>query len=370
MEALAKSPRTPSAKGPRPATMMDIARVAGVSKMTVSDVLNGKSQKASASTRDTIFRVARELKYVPNPNAQRLSNGGCRTTISIFSFNLDLGVGTQKLQIIQELLSTQGFDVPIHTYGSSHVCNYERQGKLVAAMRRQRPRAIVCANFAIVPEVAEELKAYMDEGGLVVTYDKPSSLPCDQVIFDRYNNTYQAAQHLLHLGHRDIAFFCVGGFMPDNPRRLGICQALQEQGCELRPEAIFSHENTEGGEKLAEAFLALRERPTAIYITNETITAKFMAQVIQAGLRIPEDLSVISSDNMPISEYCAVPLTTVTHPVQSIAGDVVKMLCSRLDGSYQEEPRTSIVQGHLIERLSTAPPGQSRNTSTVEVQKP
>jgi LacI family transcriptional regulator len=343
--------------------MQDIASVAGVSKMTVSDVLNGKNRAASAATRDNILRIARELKYAPNPNAQRLSNGGCRNTISIFSFNLDLGVTTLKLQIIQQLLSKQGFDVPIYTYGTSHKSNYRRQGTLMGAMRRQRPRAIVCANFSIVPEVAEELMAYMDEGGVVITYDSPSSLPCDQVIFDRQDNAYQAVRHLVELGHRDIAFFINASLTPDNPRFLGVQQALNEKGLKLRPECIFEMRDVDDGRELAERFLALHKRPTGIYIVNETIAAVFVSQVLSAGLRVPQDISVVSSDNTPISECCAVPMTTVSQPTQEIGGAVVKMLCSRLDGSFNEPPSSIVIRGQLLERASTSRPGEKASTA-------
>jgi LacI family repressor for deo operon, udp, cdd, tsx, nupC, and nupG len=110
----------------------------------------------------------------------------------------------------------------------------------------------------------------------------------------------------------------------------------------------------EGGQKLAAEFLKLRQKPTGICVTNETVAAKFIIEVQRAGMQVPGDLSVVSHDDTPMAQCCAVPLTTISHPVEAIAGTVVEMLCSRLDGSYSGEPRTSILRGELVQRQSAA----------------
>jgi DNA-binding LacI/PurR family transcriptional regulator len=112
----------------------------------------------------------------------------------------------------------------------------------------------------------------------------------------------------------------------------------------------------EGGRRLAAEYLKLREKPTGMCVTNEAAAAIFILEMQRAGVQVPRDLSVVSHDDTPIAQCCAVPLTTVSHPVNAIAGHVVKMLCSRLDGSYDGAPRTVVVRGELVPRQSAAPP--------------
>lgn len=100
-------------------TIEDVARVAGTALSTASLALNGRARVAPA-TRQAVLEAAEQLGYEGNYYAQRLK-GRCANLVGLLSLNLDVGVGTAKLKIIQRLLSTQGYDVPIYSYGSSSV---------------------------------------------------------------------------------------------------------------------------------------------------------------------------------------------------------------------------------------------------------
>jgi DNA-binding LacI/PurR family transcriptional regulator len=114
----------------------------------------------------------------------------------------------------------------------------------------------------------------------------------------------------------------------------------------------------EAGARLAEKFLKLKERPTAICIINDVTASTFVTQLHRAGVRVPQDVSVVGYDDTPAARYALVPLTTVSHPVEGIARPIIEMLLSRLDGSYNGAPRCVHVKGELIVRESTAaPPG-------------
>ncbi len=147
------------------ATISDVARQVGVTKMTVSNVLNGKSQKSAY--RETILRAAQELNYQPNPHAQRLANGRCHNTISLLSLMLDMGVGTSKIQMIQGLLHERGYSAPIHAYGLIAENTLADRSSLLGELRLQKPRAIVCYASGMRPDALDELRRYQDEGGLL-----------------------------------------------------------------------------------------------------------------------------------------------------------------------------------------------------------
>lgn len=353
-------------------TLEDLAREIGVSRSLVSIAFTGNGRIAP-QTRERILQSAQEMGFSPNPHARRLASGRCQNTIGLFSLGLDFGVVTHKIKIIQGLLMDKGFDVPLYAYGAYRPSEVRRQAELMGTLRRQQPRAIICATRALEADALKELEQYRSEGGIVVCYDYCVPLDCDQVIFDREDNTYQTAKHLLELGHRHLGLYMGGATTPSGERKDGLDRALGEAGLQPNPQWMFNGEtDEEGGILLAQQFLALQERPTGLCIVNDRAALSFINEVRRAGVRVPEDVSVVCHDDQPAARYSAVPLTTNTHPVQEIAAAVAALLCSRLDGSYSGTARQHIVRGALVVRDSAAPPlaeplqgiSECQNTST------
>lgn len=333
-------------------------------KSTVSLALSGKGN-ISALTRTRIADAARELGYEPNPLAQRLAQGHRNDTVAIFTGVLDVGLSSEKLLRIQQTLSASGLEAPIH------VSDHRQDGGATQAaqirqLRRQRPRAIICATQRVDGRVLPELQTYIREGGVVVSYDTPIPLECDQVLFDREVNAYRAAHHLLERGHRKLGLgvsdqrpnHADGATDPVSARIRGFRRALQEFGLEPRPEWLFYNPTYErGGAEMAQRFLALKERPTALCIVNDYVAMAFMCEILRAGVRVPEDVSLMGHDNQPIARYCPVPLTSVSQPYEAIADAVAGLLLSRLQSAdpSAEPPRTISLEGELIERSSVGP---------------
>lgn len=333
----------------KPMTIQQVARELGVSPSTVSAAFSGKGT-ITAQRRVAVLESARALGYEPNPVAQRLRNGRCPKTVGLFSLGLDFGVATRKIQIIQRLLSAQGYGVPLYVHSAGNVV---QQSELMLTLRRQQPRAIICATRNLHPDTLAELEKYRGEGGIVVCYDEAMKIDCDQVEFDREDNNYQTARHLLELGHRDLGFY-MERLSPDGPRFRGFERALHEDGLQKRDEWLFSGGPSEnGGMLLAQQFLKLKRRPTALCVVNDHAASAFVNAVLRAGLRVPEDVSVACHDDEPVTRSSMVSLTSGTQPVQKIAEQVVQLLLSRLDGSYCGPPRSVQVRGELIVRDST-----------------
>lgn len=348
-------------------TIQDVAQAVGASKSTVSAAFTGNG-RISPARRAEILSVANQLGFEPNPHAQRLSNGHCNNTIALFSLDLDLGVGTHKLKIIQRQLAAQGYDVPVYSYGSFGGGEVAPVAKLMNMLCRQRPRAIICFTSGFSEDVWSELKRYQSEGGIVVCYDFEVPLACDTVVFDREDNTYQATRHLLKLGHQNIGFYraAPADSLLSDPRFRGFSRALEEFGLKPRAEWLFQKDfEEEAGILMAEAFLRLKHRPSAMCVVNDIAAAMFIIRLREAGIKVPNDVSVVSHDDTPIARCSAVPLTTAIHPVESIAHQVVSLLLSRLRGEYQGEPRLKVICGELIVRQSCAiyPVAESLNFS-------
>lgn len=350
--------------GKRP-NIDDVAAALGLHTSTVSLALSGKGTIAPA-TRQKVLTTARELGYRPNPLAQRLAGTISDNLVCILSSPMDVGIATQKAVLVQKGLAARSLEVPLYTYagpagnqGESHVAQ-------VRGICRQRPRAIVCSGAVSHPSVLSVLQSYQREGGALISFDMPFPLECDQVLFDREDNAYQAARCLLEQGHRKIGIgISVPGGVPSNNdsylpltlRLKGFERALAEFGVPVRKEWLFINDALyeEGGEKMARWFLEMPERPTGLCIVNDYVALAFMVEIMRAGVRIPEEVSIVSHDNQRVTALCPVPMTSVSHPVKKITDTVVEMLIERQAG-LDTPPRTINIKGELMPRQSVAPP--------------
>jgi len=343
----------------KPVTILDVARAAGMAKSTVSRALTGRDYVAP-ETRETVLRVAQELGFNPNPHARRLSDGRCLNTVALFSLYLYQGTNLEKIQHIQNLLRSEGYDAPLHAYGIHNESNPVNQRALLSDLRQSRPRSILVNTSGLNSDSLDELRRYRDEGGIVVCYDEVVDLECDQVIFDRADNTYQAARHLLSLGHRRIGLLTTDDATALSPRRIGFERALREAGLQARPEWNFPPSGGSfeaSGARRAHMYMSLpaRDRPTGLCIVNDYAALTFVTEVMRAGLAVPRDVSIVSHDDSAIAPYCPVPLTTVSHPAKEIAQAVIDLLKQRLEATDQAAPRRVELKGELVIRDSAAP---------------
>jgi DNA-binding LacI/PurR family transcriptional regulator len=335
-------------------------------KSSVSVAFSGKGN-LSAATRERVLAKAREMGYEPHPLAQRLAHGGASNSVYIFTGSVDAGLATEKILLIQNALRQQRLEVPLYVCGESSVKGDSSQAAELRNICRQRPRAIVCATNNLSSDIYAELEKFQRGGGIVVTFDVPVPLQCDQIIFDREDNAYQAARYLLDRGHRQIGMaftHASAGSFPSagivhNYRLAGFRKALAEYHVPLREEWIYRVGTYEkGGTELASAFLQQEERPSALCVVNDYVAMAFVVEVMRAGLPVPEEVSVVSHDNQPITSYCPVPLTSTSQPVKAICDAVVEMLGERLKEGAETPapPRTVVITGEFFERESVAPP--------------
>jgi len=332
-------------------TLEHVAEAAGITKAAASYALTGK-REVSESTRKRVLQIAKELGYRPNLHAQRLSSGICRGMVGLFSLRLEMGVITQLISDLHQGLHQAGFDSPLYTYGISKDLQLDAE-HLLQTLCQQRPEGIICNTWDLPESAIDLLEKYQKNRGTLVTVRQECRLECDQVIFDRVQNTYLATQYLLEMGHRNIGFCDFHALETTDPRTRGFVNALDERNIKPNPEWMFQTDSREiGGMRLAKEFLALSDRPSAMCIVNDTQAATFVHQLMRAGLNVPEDVSVISLDGLEASEYGMVRLTTVTQPVNKMANVAVEFMLDRTRRNNQDTPRKAVYSGELIERES------------------
>ena len=337
----------------RPVTMLDIASATGLSRTTVSVALSGNG-RLSQSVTETVRRAAQELGYEADYYAQALRKPN-NDLIGYFSPGLDLGISTMLVQAITQRLFALNLTVQVNAYGCREGGEFREQDVLLRNLRRQKPRAMICNNSNLQAKTTQdELRRYLAEGGMAVCYDMPLEVEADMVLFDREENLYRVTRYLLEKGHRKLGCYLPTSEQPISPWVKGFLRALGEFGAMARPEWCFPWafqlENELEGVVLAEKFLALPERPTAMCIVNDRVALGFAATLNRNGIRIPHDLSIIGHDNAAVAEHGFLPLTTISYPLDRVADAVVDMLQSRLTQEYNGPPRREAFHGNLIER--------------------
>ena len=342
----------------RRVTLKDVALRAEVNAASVSAILNGSKLNTSvaSSTRERILNAAQELGYQVNPHAQRLASGGCSNTVAIF-MGMDLGIATLKLWALQHHLDEAGYEAELH--GKPRYVAHEEEYQVAQLQRLvgQRPRAVIFTPFGLADAALAVLRRYQDEGGALICFDGESEFPCDQVIYDEEDGGYQAARHLIELGHESIGY-CQHSSEGEvtGPRLQGFERALCEAGLQTRRDWLFTHCCYEaGGMRFAREFLQLKNRPTGVLIVNDMAAAAFVHALFREGALVPDLVSVIGQDGIAAAENCVVPLSTVAQPVEALAAHTVEMLEHRLknDGA---PPQRARFKGDLIARASTSTP--------------
>ncbi len=346
------------------ATIHDVAGAAGVTAATVSRTLSGK-RHGSAAVREAVLRAVEELGYQPNPHAQRLASGKSNKHIDLLSLHLNFGMDARKAQLIQGLLLARGYNAPLHAYGWGFNENSD-QLELLQHLCRQRPRAIVCDLSGLGSEAMDELQRFEQDGGIVVCFGygkEPLKIHCDQVLFDSRHSLRLAVEHLRELGHTQIGAGFPMQVSPDRGRALQFLEALGESGLSARQEWLFQigrrqaeTEVEDVGEHMAQWFLGLNQRPSAMVIPNDHAALRFVNELHHAGVSVPEDVSVIGHDDRPLARSAWVRLSSITHPADEIARGVVELLEERLRGERSGAPRHITIRGELRARQSSAPP--------------
>lgn len=335
----------PMQKRPPP-TLAEVAKVAGVSVMTASRALSGKPG-VSAERREEILRVADEMGYVLNRVAQRLSGGSTRilgvvTELnSPFAADLVLGMGTVARAADYEML----------VYALS---DRDRQppGNILDLMRQFADGLVV-----ILPYAADYLAAMASAHIPIVTIDQGGPSPFPTVTADNYQGGCAALRHLVELGHSRIGF--IGGderLASARDRHRAYADVLQQARLPVDPALLVEGDfSRKGGFDAALRLFRLPEPPTAIFAVNDVSAHGALAAAREVGLRVPEDLSIVGFDDIPLAAHATPPLTTIRLPLQPMARAAVNMLLAMIAGV--EPPSAELVlPTQLVVRGSTRPP--------------
>ena len=335
-------------------TIKDVAAKAGVSSATVSNVINEKG-KVSEPTRRAVLRVIEQLHYRPAASAQRRYRDEERS----------IGL------IIKELSNPYFAEVILGAQSAAEEAGYQIT---IATSEGRRETEDLIVDLFIAQDVGGLIiyPLFDSETDLTHLFDlkrrkipfvlleRVRGLRASLVDVDNKAACRDAVQYLISLGHERIIHFAGPGYsMHGDERAEGFRQAFFDAQLVFSPEFIVrSGARLEEGYRAGKAYfgsVASADAPTAVLCYNDLVAIGLMRALREQGLRVPEDVSIIGFDDIALSEYVGVPLTTMRVPKHRIGRSAVEVLIRQMEsgGEYTVEHET--LQAELIRRASTAP---------------
>lgn len=311
----------------------EVARRAGVSRTTVSFVLNGVHDHGiSQPTRERVLAVAREIGYEPNAAARSLAGGNTGTVALVLPQAAHLYVDaflTQLLASTNEACHRSGLKLLIEsTEGEGR-----EPGGFMQLVRSRRIDGLIVAHPR--DSEMEHLSRLREHGSPLVVFGRniPDSLPHQTMGDNTMESAQMAVEHLIALGHQAIAFvnYAQPEFRSVNQREQGWRQALQTHGIAIDPGWVaYADISAHSGYLATRELLSRKTKFTALFAGNDTIAFGALRALQEAGLAVPQDVAVVGYDDIPLAPFACPALTTVRTDPVGYGKQAVAMLLAQM----------------------------------------
>lgn len=333
---------------------MDVARESGFSISTVSLVLNEAplSRYVAASTKALVRETAERLGYRPDASARSLRNRRSET-IGIMVFDISDPFCTLILRGIEETLSPTSY-LPLIMDAHNEIKQFQRYLQML--LERRVEGLIVIANWLFV-DINPLADLEREHIPTVLIGQQRHFGAASSMMVDNETGGYLALQHLHNLGHRDIAVIRGPVQLPDSGKRwAGMAKMAEEAGIKLRPKWTVDLPNASdpnsgfaGGYRLMAEMLKGKKQFSAIAAFDDMTAFGAIRALRQAGLRVPEDCSVIGFDDVPLAELASPSLTTIRQPMEEMGILAAERVLKGIQAIHEEKP---VVGEHLQMRPS------------------
>ena len=338
---------------PRRPTSADVAALAGVSRTTVSFVLNGRDVAISPATRERVMDAARELDYHPHAGARQLAGGRSNTVGLVLRQSPEQVAGdaflAETLRGMTTAARAGGFRVIVEALDPDG-------GPYADLLRSGRTDGVVVSG----PRFDDpDLGALVRAGFPIVLQGSLPGLDVASVDVDNMAGAKQAVEHLIGLGHRRIG--CITNapvaYTAAAQRLAGYRAALAEAGIEDHREWVAEAAFDARSGHRAMAQLLERADLQAVFVASDVVAVGALGAIRSAGKRVPDEISVVGFDDIPLAAFLDPPLTTVRLPAYELGRAVGEALLERI--SNPAARRRTLLPIELVVRGSTGPPRSS-----------
>jgi DNA-binding LacI/PurR family transcriptional regulator len=333
-----------------PVTLRSVAERVGLTPSTVSAVLNNSTASRSVPehTKNRILAAARDLNYRPNFFARSLRVK--RTyTIGVILEEIGDAYGSLVISGMERYLREQNFFflTVAHRHDKKLLATYSTM------LQERGVEGFITVDTFLTEEPPLPTVA-------VAGHNRIERVT--NIVLDHHHAASLALKHLIDLGHDKIAFMKGSTLSADSDDRWNaICEVAAKLGISMRPELIVQLEGDDPtpnlGYPYAKQLLARKQPFTALFAYNDISAIGSISAFQEAGLRVPDDLSVVGFDDIQSAAYINPPLTTVKQPLQKMGEIAARTLLDRIEGRMKYVPEIAI-EPELIVRRSTAPPGK------------
>ncbi|MGE5376080.1 MAG: LacI family DNA-binding transcriptional regulator [Bacteroidota bacterium] len=334
-------------------TIQDVARLAGVSPITVSRVLN-HSGYASEETRTRVEAAVAELGYVPNTLARGLRSKRTNT-LALVMTDITNPFFTLIARGVEDTASNSGYTVIFCNTDESE----KEEEKYLNILVQKQVDGILLVPACSNSQPLNFLQS--NEIPFVLLDRRVPGTRSDLILCDSKQGAYNLTQHLIELGHKRIV--TITGpreISTSQDRASGYRQAMKDAGLADSIQVHYGYFTQNSGYERTRQLLALDPRPTAILGGNNFITIGILQALKDAGLCVPEDMSVVGFDDLPASMIVDPFLTVASQPAYQMGSQATELLLKRIAGQLPKATQEIVLPTELILRRSSGkPPGSS-----------
>jgi LacI family transcriptional regulator len=335
------------------ATLVEVAQRAGVSPATASRILSGSDKPVSERLRAQVLAAAQALQYVPNAHAQQLARAR-PTAVGVVVHDVSDPYFAEITRGLQRVATDAGRLL--------FICNSYRdpakEREYVALLHSHRTAAIVLAGSGhhdptATSAVAAQLRHYQRSGGRVTVIGRHGRHPGDAVLPANEEGGYLAGAELYRLGHQRVGVIAGPRQLTTTTDRLaGVRRAARAHSRAIPARRIaYADFDRDSGAAAAAALLDADPELTALAVLNDTMAIGALAVARERGLAVPDQLSIIGFDDMPIAQDLTPALSTIRLPLTEIGAAAMRLA---LDPPGDDAARTVRFDAELVRRSSTA----------------
>lgn len=329
-------------------TMRDVARLADVSMATVSNVLN-QPAIVKPRTRERVERAIAQLDFVPNSAARHLAAGRSKS-IGLVLLDLANPYFLAVARGVEDVAADAGYVVMLFNSADSP----EREERALRVLLEQRVSGVLMSPVGTRSTSVSRLR---DDGINVVLFDRGGASGECSVAVDDQQGGRLATEHLLESGHRRLVFVGGASHVRQHSARLkGAKLALRNAGIDDDIPIIRDEMTMEGGRRAAARILDMDPRPTAVLCGNDLYAVGVEQGLLAAGVRIPEEVSIVGYDDVEMAAVTAVPLTSVQQPMYAMGRTATELLISEIENPEHQHERIQFTP-RLVPRASSQPAG-------------
>ena len=332
-------------------TPAGLAAKTGFSITTISRVLSGKADqhRISRETRDTIIKAAEENNYFPNLLAQNLRTNKTDTIGLLLPSVANPYFADIASVVIKESRKRRHTTIVIDSDEST-----ESEKSAISSLMSHQVAGIIAAPCGDDPSLFEEINRKFMPVILIDRYFSDSALP--YVTTNNYLGSTLAVNHLIMNGHSNIA--CIQGVtssVPNKKRVSGYLSALEKAGIKDAAIVVGNDFSEQNGYLETKLLLNRKNRPTAIYALSNTILLGALKAVREAGLRVPEDISLIAFDNSIYMDYMTPSISRISQPTEEMGKLATKLLFESITSGSRCSTQLELAP-ELISRNSVGQP--------------